>query len=89
MRESAVIPVDAQQDYWRVVRSCIRVFHPKQSANAFKKATRSRKTVEKLPIREMELFFHAEPFDVACDLAGHQLMVTHHLNLYLKIRDKE
>ena len=89
MRESTVIPVDAQQDYWRVVRSCIRVFHPQKSANALKKATRLRKTVEKLPIREMELFFHAEPFDVACDLAGHQLDIAQHLDRYLKIRDKE
>ena len=89
MRKSAVIPVDARQDYWRVVRSCIRVFHPKQSANALKKAARLRRTVEKLPIREMELFFHAEPFDVACDLAGHELKVEQYLNRYLRIRDKE
>ena len=89
MRKSAVIPVDAQQDYWRVVRSCLRVFHPKQSAKALKKAVRLRKTVENLPIREMELFFHAEPFDVACDLAGRQLKVAQHLTRYLKIRDKE
>jgi hypothetical protein len=34
-------------------------------------------------------FFHAEPFDVACDLADHQLNVAQHLNRYLRIRDKE
>jgi hypothetical protein len=89
MRKSAVIPVDAQQDYWRVVRSCIRAFHPEQSANALRKATRLRRTVENLPRRELELFFHAEPFDVACDLAGHRLEVSEHLNRYLKIRDRE
>jgi hypothetical protein len=89
MRESAIIPIDAQQDYWRVVRSCILVFHPKQATNALKKATRLRKTVERLPIREMELFFHAEPFEVAWDLAGHQLNLAKHLTRYLEIRDKE
>jgi hypothetical protein len=48
-----------------------------------------RESVERLPVREMELFFHAEPFDVACHLAGHPLDVAPHLNRYLKIRHEE
>jgi hypothetical protein len=37
----------------------------------------------------MELFFRAEPFDVACDLAGRPLKVAPHLNRYLKTRNQE
>lgn len=89
MKKSQVIPVTAQRDYWRVVRCCIKVFHPKQSVKALRQVTRLRKTVEQLPLRQKELFFHAEPFDVACDMAGHPLDVAQHLNRYLKIRDQK
>jgi hypothetical protein len=30
-----------------------------------------------------------EPFDVACDLAGHPLDVRKHLNEYLRLRDAD
>jgi hypothetical protein len=50
---------------------------------------RFRKKVEGLPVKEMELFFHSEPFDVACRLAGHPLRVEDYLERYLKIRDED
>lgn len=40
-----------------------------------------------MPVEQMELFYHAEPFDVACDLADNSLDVRDHLNEYLEIRD--
>jgi hypothetical protein len=51
------------------------------------KATRLRKEVERLPVEEMDLFYHDEPFEVACRLAGRSLRVEDHLEQYLKIRD--
>ncbi len=87
MRPSQVMPVDAQDHFWSVVRRCVREFHAKQSASALKKATRLRKKVEQLSADDRELFFHDEPFDVACRLAGHALKVEDHLSHYLKIRD--
>ena len=35
----------------------------------------------------MDLFYHAEPFDVACNLADNALNVKDHLDEYLEIRD--
>src|SRR5262245_49940272 len=35
----------------------------------------------------MELFYHAEPFDVACDLAGNPLNIKDYSAKYLAIRD--
>jgi hypothetical protein len=42
-----------------------------------------------MPPEQMELFYHGEPFDVACDLAGHPLDVRKHLNEYLRLRDAD
>ncbi len=48
-----------------------------------------RRDLQTKPIEEFELFFHAEPFDVACALAGHPLRIEDHLTRYLEIRDVE
>ena len=34
-----------------------------------------------------ELFYHAEPFDVACNLAGNELDVKDFAEAYLELRD--
>jgi hypothetical protein len=87
MRSPQVIPADAQDHFWSVVRRCLREFHAKQSASAIRKATRLRKKVAEFPAEDRELFFHDEPFDVACRLAGRALKVEDHLKRYLRIRD--
>ncbi len=40
-----------------------------------------------MPREQMELFYHSEPFDVACRLAQHPLDLKDHLPRYLEIRD--
>ncbi|MFL5244893.1 MAG: hypothetical protein ACJ8FY_22555 [Gemmataceae bacterium] len=40
-----------------------------------------------MPIEQMDLFYHAEPFDVACNLADNTLDVKDYLDEYLEIRD--
>ncbi len=87
MRASNVIPADAQDHFWSVVRCCVREFHTEVSPSLLSKVNRLRKKIEHLPLEEMELFFHSEPFDVACRLAGHPLKVEDHLERYLQIRD--
>jgi hypothetical protein len=49
-------------------------------------ATRLRKKVNGMPVEQMELFYHAEPFDVACNLADKALDFKDHLDDYLEIR---
>ena len=89
MKSSQVIPRAAAEHFWFVVRGCIREFHAKRSAPALGKATRLRKKVERLAAEEMEVFYHGEPFEVACRLAGRSFGVEDHLERYLKIRDSK
>jgi hypothetical protein len=89
MKSSLVIPGEAQDRFWHVVKRCVHEFHPKNSSSVLTKVNRLRKKVENLPIDEMELFFHSEPFDVACRLASHPLEVENYLERYLEIRDEE
>lgn len=89
MRSSQVIPPDAADQFWSVVRCCIREFHGTRPAAALAKATRLRKKVERLPVEQMELFYHDEPFDLACRLAGRPLRVEDHLERYLELRDRQ
>ena len=87
MKPSNVIPKDEQDHFWSVVRQCIRKFHTRRASATLAAATRLRKKVNGMPVEQMELFYHAEPFDVACNLADHPLDVKDHLNEYLEIRD--
>jgi hypothetical protein len=89
MKTSAVIPKDEQDHFWSVVRQCIRRFHSRCARSTLPKATRLRKKVTGMPVGQMELFYHAEPFDVACDLADHPLDVKDHLDEYLRIREAD
>jgi hypothetical protein len=89
MKSSDVIPKDEQDHFWSVVRQCIRRFHTRRAVSTLPKATRLRKKVNGMPMEQMGLFYHAEPFDVACDLACNPLDVKDHLGEYLKIRDAD
>jgi hypothetical protein len=89
MRSSNVIPKDEQDHFWSVVRQCIRRFHARCTSSALSAATRLRKKVNGMPVEQRELFYHAEPFDVACNLAENPLDVKDHLEEYLTIRDAD
>lgn len=89
MKSSNIIPKDEQDHFWSVVRQCIRKFHARRASSTLAAATRLRKKVNGLPVEEMELFYHAEPFDVACNLADNPLDVKDHLGKYLEIRDAD
>jgi hypothetical protein len=89
MSSSKVIPDEAQDHFWSVVRNCVREFHADRASSVLSKVTRLRQKVERLPTEETELFYHAEPFDVACRLADHPLKVEDYLERYLQIRDKD
>jgi hypothetical protein len=89
MKSSKVIPKDEQDHFWSVVRECIRRFHARCASSTLAAATRLRKKTNAMPVEQMELFYHAEPFDVACNLAGNLLDVKDHLIEYLDIRDAD
>ncbi len=89
MKSSTVIPKDEQDRFWHVVRQCIRKFHAQSATSALMSVTRLRKKVNGMPVDQMELFYHAEPFDVACNMANSALDVKDHLEAYLMIRDAD
>lgn len=89
MKPSDVVSKDEQDHFWSVVRRCIRRFHARCASRTLAAATRLRKKVNGMPVEQIELFYHAEPFDVACNLADSALDVKDHLDEYLEIRDTD
>jgi hypothetical protein len=89
MTISRIIPEYAKDHFWSVVKECLVQFHDKPRAWSQKAANRLRAKTEAMAKEEMELFYHAEPFDVACSLAKHQLDMQNLLSRYLQIRDAE
>ena len=89
MSISRIIPEDAKDHFWSVVKECLVEFHQRPRAWSRTSASRFRTRVEAMPHEQMELFYHSEPFDVACRLAQHPLDMGDHLSRYLQIRDRE
>ena len=83
MRISRIIPEDAKDHFWSVVKECLVEFHQKPRAWSRTRSGRFRTRVETMPPEEMELFYHSEPFDVACRLAEEPLDVGDHLLCFL------
>ncbi|MFO0967101.1 MAG: hypothetical protein U0793_16165 [Gemmataceae bacterium] len=86
MKTSNVISREAQEHFWRVVRECLRKFHHATSS-VLERLHELRAAIDASPIEEIELFFHNEPFDVACNVARHPLPMEPVLDQYLAIRD--
>src|SRR5258708_4523656 len=88
MSRSTTIADDEKDQFWLVVRACLHEFHKSATAVTQRKATRLRKKIEALPDESEELFYHSEPFDVACDIADHRLNLGRYRKRYLQLRDE-
>ena len=86
MKTSKVISCEAQEHFWDVVKACLREFHH-ATQTVLGRVSRLRQKIDDAPIEEVELFFHGEPFSVACGLARHRLPIKPHLPRYLEMRD--
>lgn len=63
-----------KDEFWEIVGDCLVELHhlPVQAAQS--RIHRLREQIESAPRGiSKSLFYHNEPFDVACDLAEHQL----------------
>lgn len=59
------------QTFWEVVQDCLEQIYGLTRAKALATSAKFRKSVEeKSPRDSRALFYHAEPIDVARDLAG-------------------
>lgn len=89
MSRTEVTAAEAREQFWYVVAECLRVFHGKPGQAVTTAVSKLRGQVEGLSRQAKELFYHSEPFDVACEITGEDLSVTDHLSRYLEIRDVE
>jgi hypothetical protein len=70
----ANIDARARDAFWGAVVDCLEQFHGKSKPDAQALANDLRARVERPPPGiDGDLIYHAEPFDVACNLAGVEL----------------
>jgi hypothetical protein len=87
MTPSTILPDDAKAEFWEVVSDCLRTFHKMTAEDTRRKVSSVRKGLENLTESQIELFYHSEPFDVACEIACNPLDIEPYLDRYLQIRD--
>ena len=88
MKTSNVISRETQELFWCVVRKCLHEFH-QATPPVYRRLEELQATIDDSPIEEIELFFHNEPFDVACNVARHRMPMEPVLEQYLEIRDAQ
>ena len=66
-----MIDAKAIDAFWSVVQRCLVQFHGLSEDEAHRRSQPLRARIESPPIgTSSDIFYHAEPFDVACDLAS-------------------
>jgi len=88
MKTSLVTSAEYQKHFWHVVRACLREFHDATPA-VMSRMYKLRHKIDEATIKEIELFFHGEPFNVACGIARHHLPIEPFREKYLELRDGE
>jgi hypothetical protein len=84
-----MIPIRARDSFWGVVRDCLVTFHDVPATRAGRLCGQRRSEVESRPRGvSRDIFYHNEPFDVACDLAGKELDITQFRSEYDRILDE-
>jgi hypothetical protein len=72
--------------YWQIVADCLRVFHgytPEEACCAARERRAEREpAVPPFPDWTPDLFYNSEPFDVACGIAGRELSMDDHRDVY-------
>ena len=77
------IDPQARNEIWKIVQECLIELHGLTQFDALQRSHDLRTQIEAPPPGlSSELFYHAEPFQVACDLAGTQLDLAQHRARY-------
>lgn len=72
-----MIDIKAKDTFWEVVEECLIAIHGLTKPEAHRRSLDLRTRIESAPAgMSSDIFYHAEPFDVACDIAGNQLDVS-------------
>jgi len=82
-----MMTADEKKDYWLVVRECLIAFHGVSKNEAKRMAVSLWREIESAePEIRIDVFYHNEPFDVACDIIGRQIdMSEETFNIYKRI----
>jgi hypothetical protein len=69
-----MIDSQAKDAFWHVVEECLIEIHGLSQPDAHGRSMALRARIESPPSgMSSDIFYHAEPFDVACDIVGSQL----------------
>jgi hypothetical protein len=78
-----VIDIKAKDTFWAVVEECLTAIHGLAKPEAHRRSLDLRTRIESAPSgMSSDIFYHAEPFDVACDIAGKQLDLSQYRGQY-------
>jgi hypothetical protein len=87
MTISDVIPDEVKAEFWLTVRDCLVEFHGMASQQSQLGVDELQSSIQSLTDSQEMLFYHSEPFDVACNIARNPLNSDDFLERYLEIRD--
>jgi len=69
-----------KDSYWLVVRECLVTFHGEKRLIAHRRVNFYRARIDSAePQIASDVFYHNEPFDIACDIAGRDLLMNEDL----------
>jgi hypothetical protein len=72
--EGDSMTAEMQESFWAAVRECLVRFHDFPDIEAVRTVAEFRSRLEEAPPGvPLDMVYHAEPFDVACDLADHEI----------------
>ena len=78
-----LIDARAKDSFWGVIEDCLVEVHKLSRADAHAKTNDLRTRIERPPPGiSSEPFYHEEPFDIACDLAGRELKLSRYRKQY-------
>jgi hypothetical protein len=85
-----MIPRDEAEAFWGVTRDCLIQFHGFPPADAAQGVASLRESLAEIRVPHVEMIYHAEPFDVACDIAKKQLdrFIPHVAEEYYRMLDR-
>ena len=81
-----MIDPDAKARFWQIVQECLVTIHGLQEDVAQRKSGALREQLESPPTgMSSEILYHAEPFDVACDIAKQRRELSDYREKYQEI----
>ncbi len=84
-----MIALKAKDAFWEVVEDCLVEIHRLAKLDAHERSMDLRTRIESPPTgMSSDIFYHAEPFDVACDIAERQLDLSQYRLQYNHILNR-